>query len=117
MLEGYCLIMFPETMEYKADEDGTILVFESELEAREYAEEEGLEGYEVIGLLDWEPEGEESRTYRNFYRCPNDGTKWQDEWSCMCNDRCPKCNAEIEPYRSKESKGANKIIGGILWKK
>jgi hypothetical protein len=24
--------------------------------------------------------------------------KWTDEWSCTCNDRCPKCRAEIEPY-------------------
>jgi hypothetical protein len=22
---------------------------------------------------------------------------WWDEWDCLCNDRCPKCNAEIEP--------------------
>jgi len=42
--------------------------------------------------------------YKNYYRCPNDGTEWKDEWSCMCNDRCPECNAEIEPYDSKEVK-------------
>lgn len=37
--------------------------------------------------------------YRNFYRCPC-GEEWTDEWDCTCNDRCPKCNAEIEPYES-----------------
>ena len=42
--------------------------------------------------------------YRNFFECPYDGTKWQDEWTCMCNDRCPECNAEIEPYESEEIK-------------
>jgi hypothetical protein len=27
---------------------------------------------------------------------------WADVWSCMCNDRCPKCNKEIEPSLSVE---------------
>jgi hypothetical protein len=40
--------------------------------------------------------------FRNYYRCPNDGTMWKDEWSCMCNDRCPTCGAEIEPYESED---------------
>jgi hypothetical protein len=39
--------------------------------------------------------------FRNHYRCPNDQTKWKDEWSCACDDRCPTCNAEIEPYFSE----------------
>jgi hypothetical protein len=25
------------------------------------------------------------------------GTAWWDEWECLCNDRCPTCDAEIEP--------------------
>lgn len=38
--------------------------------------------------------------YRNHYRhCK---TEWNDEWSCTCNDRCPVCNAEIEPYESDD---------------
>jgi hypothetical protein len=41
-------------------------------------------------------------TFRNYYRCPNDGTAWIDEWSCRCNDRCPTCRAEIEPYDSED---------------
>ena len=62
-------------------------------------------------LGEWEVDGskvnkimkeEESPLFRNFYRCPRDGTQWQDEWSCMCNDRCPVCDAEIEPYESEE---------------
>jgi len=43
--------------------------------------------------------------FRNFYKCPNDGEEWQDEWDSMCNDRCPKCNAEIEPYKSEDMTG------------
>lgn len=37
--------------------------------------------------------------YINHYEC-DCGYTWQDEWSCMCNDRCPECNKEIEPYQS-----------------
>ena len=37
--------------------------------------------------------------YLNYYHCPC-GTRWFDIWSCMCNDRCPACNIEIEPYHS-----------------
>jgi hypothetical protein len=41
--------------------------------------------------------------YRNEYVCPRDGTAWSDTWSCMCNDRCPTCDDEIEPTRSVEA--------------
>jgi len=27
---------------------------------------------------------------------------WEDEWDCACNDRCPSCNKEIEPYYCEE---------------
>lgn len=48
--------------------------------------------------------------YRNHYRhveCPaipkgEDHPEWSDEWSCMCNDECPNCGAEIEPYDSED---------------
>ena len=40
--------------------------------------------------------------YRNFYRCSECNTEWQDEWDSTCNDRCPQCNAEIEPYKSED---------------
>ena len=39
--------------------------------------------------------------YLNYYKCPC-GHRWTDEWSCMCNDKCPKCGKEIEPYESQE---------------
>jgi hypothetical protein len=45
---------------------------------------------------------EERVFFRNFYQCPYDGAKWHDEWPCMCNDRCPECDTEIEPYDSEE---------------
>lgn len=39
--------------------------------------------------------------YLNHYQCPC-GEEWEDSWSCMCNDRCPSCNKEIEPYASED---------------
>ena len=36
------------------------------------------------------------RMFRNFYR--HCGVEWDDVWDCTCNDRCPVCNCEIEPY-------------------
>lgn len=38
--------------------------------------------------------------YRNHYiHC---GQPWTDVWSCTCNDRCPVCDAEIEPTHSDD---------------
>jgi len=36
--------------------------------------------------------------FLKYYRHCECGAAWTDEWSCACNDRCPKCDAEIEPY-------------------
>lgn len=37
--------------------------------------------------------------FRNQYSCTECGTNWNDEWSCMCDDDCPHCNARhLEPY-------------------
>ncbi|WAR45989.1 hypothetical protein [Methylomonas rapida] len=38
--------------------------------------------------------------YLNQYRCLYCQTEWEDVWDCACNDRCPDCNKEIEPYES-----------------
>ena len=40
--------------------------------------------------------------YRNHYECSECGTRWTDEWDGQCNDRCPKCSVETEPYDSVE---------------
>lgn len=40
--------------------------------------------------------------YRNEYECPRCGYEWQDEWSCMCDDRCPQCNLSCSPVDSEE---------------
>jgi hypothetical protein len=40
--------------------------------------------------------------YHIYYRhedCPVEpGIEWEDEWECACNDHCPACDREIEPY-------------------
>jgi hypothetical protein len=45
----------------------------------------------------------QEKQFINYYRCSNDGREWVDIWSCCCNDKCPECRAEIEPYRSLEA--------------
>ena len=53
-------------------------------------------------MLDTHASEEVKMLYRNFYECSECGTKWTDKWDCMCNDRCPKCRCETEPYDSVE---------------
>ena len=38
--------------------------------------------------------------FKNEYRCEPCGEEWDDIWCCACNDKCPRCNAEIEPFDS-----------------
>lgn len=33
--------------------------------------------------------------YIKSYTC-DCGCYWDDEWDCLCNDRCPDCDAECE---------------------
>lgn len=39
--------------------------------------------------------------FRKSYTCPC-GEEWSDEWSCLCNDKCPSCNKEIEPDEDED---------------
>jgi hypothetical protein len=36
------------------------------------------------------------RWFRKHHTCPC-GEDWWDEWDYLYNDRCPRCDAEIEP--------------------
>lgn len=38
--------------------------------------------------------------FLNLYRCERCEHIWEDEWSCMCNDRCPRCHLEMSPVVS-----------------
>lgn len=33
-----------------------------------------------------------------YYKCSVCGHEWEDEHETVCNDRCPECNTETEPY-------------------
>lgn len=57
--------------------------------------------YEELTFIKKAPVNNDPVEYRNFYRC-DCGQEWEDTWGCMCNDRCPECNKEIEPYASDE---------------
>lgn len=43
----------------------------------------------------------EKTVVTNHYLCPC-GEEWQDTWDCGCNDHCPACDKEIEPYASDD---------------
>jgi hypothetical protein len=49
---------------------------------------------------DEDEDDEPEQQFLNRYR--HCGREWEDRWSCACNDRCPVCDAEIEPYESEE---------------
>lgn len=39
--------------------------------------------------------------FRNFYK--HCGVQWDSVWSGTVNEKCPKCGAEIEPYKSEDA--------------
>ncbi|MHB1109189.1 MAG: hypothetical protein ACYCZU_02545 [Devosia sp.] len=41
--------------------------------------------------------------YLNHYECDSCGGRWDDEWSCCCDDECPHCGARnMSPYDSDD---------------
>jgi len=60
-------------------------------------------------------EEEEPHRFRNFYvhkDCPKQpGVRWDSTWSCMCNERCPACDAEIEPESSEDLDVGGEVEG------
>ena len=37
--------------------------------------------------------------FRNYYRCEQCRSEWEDEWSSMCEDDCPTCGSRhMTPY-------------------
>lgn len=52
--------------------------------------------------------------FANYYKHIECGVEWDDEWDCMCNDKCPDCNAEIEPYYSEELDRGDNVIDEIM---
>ncbi len=48
-----------------------------------------------------------NRYTNHYYHC---GTPWDDNWSCMCNDECPVCKGEIEPYASTDNEDGDYVV-------
>ncbi len=49
-----------------------------------------------------------NQPFRNYYvHCRQ---QWSDEWDCMCNDRCPICDHEIEPYLSLDMPNGETVL-------
>ncbi|TMJ57564.1 MAG: hypothetical protein E6G82_16040 [Alphaproteobacteria bacterium] len=41
--------------------------------------------------------------FLNFYRCDRCERIWTDEWSCTCDDECPRCGArDMSPFNSED---------------
>lgn len=41
--------------------------------------------------------------FRNHYECDRCDSEWTDEWSCMCDDDCPTCEARhMSPHQSDD---------------
>ena len=41
--------------------------------------------------------------FLNLYKCDRCRRRWADEWSCMCDDECPRCGARnMTPYDSED---------------
>ena len=40
--------------------------------------------------------------FLNFYRCDRCERVWTDEWSCTCDDECPRCGRrDLTPFDSE----------------
>jgi hypothetical protein len=41
--------------------------------------------------------------FLNHYRCDECSRRWANDWSCMCDDECPNCEArDFSPVRSDD---------------
>lgn len=60
-----------------------------------------------------ESDRNDSSEFENHYLCTC-GEEWQDTWSSACNDRCPSCNREIEPYASDDGSMTDEEIETAL---
>lgn len=52
--------------------------------------------------------------FRNHYECPVCSTGWEGEWSCMVDDECPECGADIQPDDSEDLTYSIRLVGD-LW--
>lgn len=70
---------------------------------------------DVIAMKEWlqnklDESAEHEPRDTNHYLCSKDSTRWDARWSCMCNDRCPTCDAVVEPYATTRNADQNETI-------
>lgn len=39
--------------------------------------------------------------FHNFYRCEACDEEWEGWWSCGCDEACPNCDKDFEPYKTE----------------
>jgi predicted nucleic acid-binding Zn-ribbon protein len=44
----------------------------------------------------------ETKNFINYYECDDCGTVWSNQDEYVCDDKCPDCGNEIQPYRSED---------------
>ena len=44
------------------------------------------------------------KKYKSNYKCNKCNAKWSDIYDCMCDGRCPKCDALVSPYKLEKIK-------------
>lgn len=104
---GYYIDQYDEAEINRKIDEGEIIIGKPPLAEGETLEIEGGRYFIIredkrMGDITINKELEGKTLYRNFYLCSECSTEWQDVWDSMCNDHCPNCDAEIEPYRSEE---------------
>ena len=87
-----------EAFETDADISGADLV--EWFAERRAGAEAALQSLQPVAAISILSPKEESMRFRTFYE--HCGQQWEDIWSCTCNDECPVCGAEIEPYKSED---------------
>lgn len=50
-----------------------------------------------LSHLPTDKDGEPCR-FTNHYRCEECDEEWTDQWSCACDDECPRCGKAISPH-------------------
>lgn len=63
----------------------------------------------AIGAMWWRSKLREPRC-TNHYLCAQDSTRWDAAQSRTCNDRCPTCDAMVEPYATTRHADQSEVI-------
>jgi hypothetical protein len=60
-----------------------------------------IDWFAAAPVYDVDTGGEPIR-FLNYYKCERCAWAWTDEWSCMCDDDCPRCGETMTPFMSDD---------------